>query len=101
MTLRMLLPGIVTQYNIFEDDVNRHNMRMMLPGRVTQYNIIEDDVTRHNIGDDVTLPNIEDDATSLIWFALAWFLTDVILLFSKGAKYSNYQGSIPDELLFC
>ena len=43
--------------------------------------------------------NIEDDAISLSWFALAWFLTDVTLLFSKGAKYSNYQGSIPDEFL--
>ena len=60
-------------------------LRMLLPGIVTQYNIIEDDVTRHNIEVDVTLPNIEDDATSLSWFALAWFLTDVILLPTKGA----------------
>ena len=47
----------------------------------------------------VTQNNIEDDATSLSWFALACFLTDVILLSTKGAKYSINQGSIPDKLL--
>ena len=62
---------------------------MMLPGIVTRHNI-EDDVTRHNI---------EGDAISLSWFALACLLTDAILLSTKSMKYSNYQGSIPDEFL--
>ena len=38
----------------------------MLPGKVTQYNIIEDDVTRHNIEDDITRHNIEVDVT---WYS--------------------------------
>ena len=39
----------------------------------------------------VTQNNIEDDATSLSWFALACFLTGVILLSTKGTKYSINQ----------
>ena len=35
---------------------------------------------------------------SLSWFALACFLA-VLLLSTKGTKYSNYQGSIPNEFL--
>ena len=63
----------------------------MLPG-ITLMMMLRRIVTRHNIG---------DDAISLNWFALACFLTDVKPLSTKGAKYSKYQGSIPDEFLLC